>query len=179
MSKELMKAAGIQALGVDIGAVGDLDPQILILAWRLRSKTFFEFYDKEWAVLFANEMAFTFDDMKKAIAKWTKEIQTDQTCFKSFYIFVFNYLKGEERATVLSKRDAVYGWQLLGMDKKFHFWKQWEKFWDENDLKGVNLDTWCMLPRFVDHIGNDVSKFSEDDAWPLIFEEFVANYLKK
>jgi hypothetical protein len=54
----LIKAKGVYAMGEDLGATGPMDPHLLLLAWKMRSKKFFEFIDAEWFVLWANEKVF-------------------------------------------------------------------------------------------------------------------------
>lgn len=55
LSKDLIKAKGVLAMGEDLGVAGPMDPHLLLLAWKMRSKKFFEFIDSEWFVLWANE----------------------------------------------------------------------------------------------------------------------------
>lgn len=76
LSKDLMRVKGVMALGNDLGAEGPLDPHVLLLAWKLRSKHFFEFYDHEWMVLWANEQCYTWNDIKSRVQKWINDIKT-------------------------------------------------------------------------------------------------------
>lgn len=86
-------------------------------------------------------------------------------------------LEKGDRATVLEKQDAHMLWDLLGIDKKFKFYPQWLKFWDQTSAKGITKDEWMMLLRFIKKIGTDINNYSEDDCWPLCYDEFV-DYLK-
>jgi len=176
----LMRTAGVAALGEDLGASGPLDPHLLLLAWKLRSKHFFEIFDHEWMVLCANEGQFTFADIKGAVEQWISDITNSEDNFKSFYGFCFDYMLREEgdRATVLGKSDAQMLWDLLGMSRRFKFYKEWLKFWEQSDRKGVTKDTWMMLLTFIQEIGGNIDKYNEDDCWNTCFDDF-ADYLKE
>jgi len=176
-----MKPQGVLALGNDLGAADPMDPHLLLLAWKMRSKQFFQFYDCEWMVLWANEKVSSFDEMKKCVQRWQNDIKTNEDNFVSFYMFVFDYLRAQEGDAKLSlgKDDAIMAWELLGMKKRFKFFPEWTKFWQENELKGVPRGTWQLLLKFIEKVGDNVKNYNEDDCWPLVFDDFVYDYLKK
>jgi len=180
LSKDLIKVQGVSCLGEDLGAKGAMDPHLLLLAWKMRSKKFFEFIDNEWFVLWANEKATTFDDIRKAVLKWIQDIKSNEDNFTSFYGFCFDYLKLEKgaRATVLDKEDALMAWEMLGMRNRFVFYDKWTTFWKENDMKGVTRDVWMMLLKFIKDVGNNAANYNMDDAWPTVYDDFVCDYLK-
>eukprot|EP01126_Amoeba_proteus_P003061 TRINITY_DN1099_c0_g1_i3.p1 TRINITY_DN1099_c0_g1~~TRINITY_DN1099_c0_g1_i3.p1 ORF type:complete len:168 (+),score=35.69 TRINITY_DN1099_c0_g1_i3:139-642(+) len=167
-------------MGEDLGATGPMDPHILLLAWKMRSKKFFEWVDNEWMVLWANEKAQSWEDVKKAVNRWIQDIKTNDDNFFSFYGFCFDYLKSEKgaRATVLDKEDALMTWEMLGMRQRFRFYDQWEVYWRANEMKGVTKDVWMMLLKFIKDVGSNVDNYRDDDAWPLVFDDFV-DYLRK
>lgn len=119
--------------------------------------------------------------MKAAVERWKKDISNNEDNYQSFYAFVFDYLRAQEgdNKSSLGKDDAIMAWELLGMKKRFHFYPQWCKFWQENDRLGVPRDTWILLLKFIDKIGKDVKNYNEDDCWPIVFDDFVQDYLKK
>ena len=157
-----------------------MDPHILLLAWKMRAKRFFEFVDNEWFVLWANEKVSSLDEIKRTVHKWIQDIKTNEDNFVSFYAFCFDYLKSEKgaRATVLDKEDAMMTWELLGMRDRFAFYDKWTIYWKENDGKGVTRDVWMMLLKFIKDIGNNPGNYSLDDAWPTVYDDFVCDYLK-
>jgi len=179
LSKDLIKAKGVFALGSDLGATNPMDPHLLLLAWKMRSKKFFEFIDNEWFVLWANEKASSMDDIRRCVNKWIQDIKNDEDNFTSFYAFCFDYLKSEKgaRATVLDKEDALMTWELLGMRERFTFYDKWALYWKEGEMKGVTRDTWMMLLKFIKDVGSSVTNYHEEDAWPCVFDDFVQDYL--
>lgn len=52
---------------------------------------------------------------------------------------------------------------------------QWLNFLTENPsgVKGISRDTWNMFLNFTQVIGPDLSNYSEDEAWPSLFDTFV------
>jgi len=181
LSRDVIKPEGVLALGTDLGATDPMDPHLLLLAWKMRSKQFFQFYDSEWMVLWANEKVSEFKEMKAAVQKWRNDIKTNEDNYVSFYCFCFDYLRSQEGDSKLSlgKDDALMAWELLGMKERFHFFPQWTKFWRENSLLGVPRDTWICLLKFIEKVGKDVNNYNEDDCWPTVFDDFVYDYLKK
>lgn len=57
-SRDVMKAKGVMELATELGSKSPMDPHLLLLAWKLRSKKFCEFLDNEWMVLWANEKVY-------------------------------------------------------------------------------------------------------------------------
>lgn len=51
-----------------------MDPQLLILAWKMRSRKFCEFYDHEWNVMWSLAAVYTFPDMQESVKTWIKEV---------------------------------------------------------------------------------------------------------
>jgi len=182
MSRDVIKMKGVQSLVEDVGSSSPMDPHLLLLAWKLRSKKFCEFYDNEWMVLWANEQASTIEEIKAAVERWRKEIQTNDSSYKSFYNFVFDYLRSEKgtMCTALEKDDAIYAWTLLGFEKKFKYFKQWQDYWAERKT-GVNRDAWVMILKLIESpCGTDLTKFDPDEGgYPLVIDEFIEYVLEK
>merc|ERR1712025_903701 len=109
--------------------------------------------------------------MKAAVARWLKEVQTDESVYTSFYSFVFDYMRLEkgERNTVLDKNDAKMAWDVLNIKQRFKFYPEWCKFWEENSLKGINKDTWMMLLVFIKKLGDNVKNYDTNDCWLSCF----------
>lgn len=155
--------------------VDENDPHLFLLAWKMRSRVFCEIYEDEWNALWALERAFTIEDMKEVVKSWIAEIKDlEGFCFGSFYHYTFDYLLLEKgsNATALTKEDSINAWNVLNIGKKWALYPKWIKFWSTNSLKGVTRDTWKMLPKLIEKIGDDPSKYNEDDFWPVPFSTF-------
>ena len=40
-------------------------------------------------------------------------------------------------------------------------------------VRGIQRDTWNMFLNFCDAIGNDLSVYDDNEAWPSLFDDFV------
>ena len=40
-------------------------------------------------------------------------------------------------------------------------------------MRGISRDTWNMFLNFSETVGNDLSVYDEDEAWPSLFDDFV------
>lgn len=52
----------------------EMDPHLLILAWKMRSRKFCEFYDHEWNVMWSLAAVYNFPEMQESVNKWIKEV---------------------------------------------------------------------------------------------------------
>jgi len=168
---------GILQLGVDLGSTSDEDPLLLIIAWKLSSASVWEFYKSEWLLAWALNGCFTLDQMKAACVKWREDIATNASEYRSFYTFVFGYLK-DDKATAIDREEAIMAWRTVGIPDRWTLWDKWLQYLQENNIRSVNKDTWLMLLRFIEQVGNDVSSYDSFDCWPLIIDEYV-DFLKK
>ena len=52
---------------------------------------------------------------------------------------------------------------------------QWLAFLQQHSdsVRGISRDTWNMFLNFSDSVGNDLSVYDEDEAWPSLFDDFV------
>lgn len=42
----------------------------------------------------------------------------------------------------------------------------------------ITQDTWSLFLQFSEQVGDDLSKFDEDGAWPVLIDDFV-DHLKE
>eukprot|EP01125_Pyxidicula_operculata_P021783 TRINITY_DN8635_c0_g1_i1.p1 TRINITY_DN8635_c0_g1~~TRINITY_DN8635_c0_g1_i1.p1 ORF type:complete len:397 (+),score=80.67 TRINITY_DN8635_c0_g1_i1:15-1205(+) len=176
--ENIIKGAGTLQLAEDLGSSGPMDPLIIILAWKFRSATAWEFDKEEWLSTWCLAGAYTLEDMKNTVQKWRSELDKEKDVFANFYSFVFDYLK-QEKATAIEKNEALLAWKMLGIDKKWGLFDKWETWWKENNHKGVAKDIWVMLIRFIEKLGSNIDNYDESDCWPTAIDDFVMEALKK
>jgi len=175
---ELIKGRGVLQLSTDIGAEGPLDPHIPIFAWKLSSRVQWEFHKDEFMTTLALEGACNSDDMIKTFKKWYSDIKDEEEIFRSWYSFVYDYLKAKQ-ATVLAVEEAVSAWKILGINNRWNIFPKWEDYiLNSGKVKGVNADTWMMLLSLIDKVGSDPNKFDDSDCWPSVIEDFVLDVWK-
>lgn len=96
--------------------------------------------------------------------------------FKDLYRFTFQFgLDSEEGQRSLHREIAIALWKLVFTQNKPPILDQWLHFLIKNPsgIKGISRDTWNMFLNFTQVIGPDLSNYSEDEAWPSLFDTFV------
>uniref|UniRef100_A0A6B2LJR3 Defective in cullin neddylation protein n=1 Tax=Arcella intermedia TaxID=1963864 RepID=A0A6B2LJR3_9EUKA len=168
---------GLLKLSADLGATGPTDPHLLVFAWKLNSRVQFQFFKDEFLTSLSLDNIFTKDKMIQHINKTLKELEQDGELFRSWYAFVYEYLKSKQ-ATVLSVEEAIIAWKILGIPNR---WKPFEKFEGyiiQQKLKGINSDTWLMLLALIEKVGDDPNNYDEADCWPSVLEDFILDCWK-
>lgn len=96
--------------------------------------------------------------------------------FKDLYRFTFQFgLDAEEGQRSLQRDIAIALWRLVFTQDTPAILERWLDFLAENPsgVRGISRDTWNMFLNFTQAIGPDLSNYSEDEAWPSLFDTFV------
>lgn len=96
--------------------------------------------------------------------------------FKDLYRFTFQFgLDAEEGQRSLQRDIAIALWRLVFTQDTPAILEHWLDFLVENPsgIRGISRDTWNMFLNFTQTIGPDLSNYSEDEAWPSLFDTFV------
>lgn len=69
---------------------------------------------------------------------------------------------------------AVILWQLVFSPREPPILARWLNFVQyHNPVRGISCDTWNIFLNFADSIGDDLSAYDGNDAWPSLFDDFV------
>jgi len=164
------------ALLRDLGATSGNHPLVAVVPWRINAGRLLTLTYDEWMCTWALAQAYDLPGMKRIVQEWIKETETDDRCFSNYYNYIFRYLKNANPS--LSPAEAIKGWKLTGMDKRWKFWDLWEAFVNEKKAQ-ITWSVWDQFLPFVKTIGVDIGNFDEGDMWPLFMEEFFEAKLKK
>ncbi|TNN49846.1 DCN1-like protein 3 [Liparis tanakae] len=96
--------------------------------------------------------------------------------FKDLYRFTFQFgLDADEGQRSLQREIAIALWRLVFTQDSPSILEHWLDFLSENpsSIRGISRDTWNMFLNFTHAIGPDLSNYSEDEAWPSLFDTFV------
>nr|CCA16491.1 conserved hypothetical protein [Albugo laibachii Nc14] len=163
---------GILQFCEDIG----IDPQavdILVIAWKMESNYMCRFSRKEWCKGMQELECDTKEKLKSTILELRTYISTNQE-FKQFYSFCFDFSK-EPGQKSLGLAIAIPMWEVLLMDRFPQAASDWIQFLQEsNPCKGVTRDTWDLLLDFFIKVNNSYETYDENEAWPVLIDEFVA-----
>lgn len=149
--------------------------RVLVLAWKFQAATMCKFTRKEFS---DGCKAINADSLEGICGRFpgllNEAKQEDK--FKDLYRFTFQFgLDSEEGQRSLHREIAIALWKLVFTQNKPLILDQWLDFLSENPsgIKGISRDTWNMFLNFTQVIGPDLSNYSEDEAWPSLFDTFV------
>jgi DCN1-like protein 1/2 len=72
---------------------------------------------------------------------------------------------------------AVPTWKML-LAGRYKYIDDWCNFIENDYKKAIQKDTWNLFYDFIQAVGDNLSLYSEDQAWPIAIDTFVEK-LKK
>jgi len=169
--KDAIHGQGLIEFQKDLGVTDEEDPVILILAWKLRAETVWEFSKDEFMNGFWLLGCNSIDKIKSFVKEWKKDLKSKDNYFKSFYNFVFDYLK--EDRTILLLDEAITSWNILLKDRKWDMFDKFIQFLKETGKKSITRDAWQQLWNFIISYPKDVKDYDPGSCWPILYDDFV------
>ncbi|XP_061425821.1 DCN1-like protein 3 [Lethenteron reissneri] len=172
--EDAVLADGMERFLADLH-VEPADFVVLALAWKFQAATMCRFSREEFV---GGCRALRADNTKAIQTRFPElmsEVQTEEN-FKELYRFTFNFgLDAEEGQRALPCEMAIALWRLVFSQDPPHILSRWLEFLSENPagIRGVSRDTWNMFLNLAQTVGSDLSSYSEDEAWPSLFDAFV------
>ncbi|KAJ2666637.1 DCN1-like protein 5 [Coemansia sp. RSA 1199] len=110
--------------------------------------------------------------LKAAISSTVQDFENDSVLFKTFYRKVFDYLRPEQQRSV-SAEDAVA--VLPVVTGNSWVFEKFVKYLEANSdsIKVISRDQWQSLLELSKALSPDLSNYSNEDAWPAMFDGFV------
>ncbi|KAG2455577.1 DCN1-like protein 3 [Polypterus senegalus] len=149
--------------------------RVLVLAWKFQAATMCKFTRKEFVEGCKAIKADSLEMIHARFPSLLAEAKLEDR-FKDLYRFTFQFgLDSEEGQRSLHRDIAIALWRLVFTQNTPSILEQWLDFLTENPsgVKGISRDTWNMFLNFTQVIGPDLSNYSEDEAWPSLFDTFV------
>lgn len=150
----------------------------MILAWKLGTKTPYEISRFEFIGGFDRIGCSDISSMTKRLKEIVTETQKDRKEFKKFYQWCFDYMKDKPNAKSISMDSAVATWTVV-FENRFPLLQEWLAFVQDSGMKGIGHDAWRMTLKFVDTVGGDINKYTEEEAWPVLIDDFVDHLKSK
>ncbi|XP_028264245.1 DCN1-like protein 3 [Parambassis ranga] len=149
--------------------------RVLVLAWKFQAATMCKFTRKEFVEGCKAIQADSLEGICSRFPFMLVEAQSEEN-FKDLYRFTFQFgLDADEGQRSLQRDIAIALWRLVFTQDTPTILEHWLDFLAENPsgIRGISRDTWNMFLNFTQTIGPDLSNYSEDEAWPSLFDTFV------
>ncbi|XP_061562684.1 DCN1-like protein 3 [Phycodurus eques] len=149
--------------------------RVLVLAWKFQAATMCKFTRKEFVEGCKAIQADSLEGICSRFSSMLLEAQGEEN-FKDLYRFTFQFgLDADEGQRSLQRDIAIALWRLVFTQDMPSILEHWLDFLAENPpgIRGISRDTWNMFLNFTQAIGPDLSNYSEDEAWPSLFDTFV------
>ncbi|XP_035254976.1 DCN1-like protein 3 [Anguilla anguilla] len=149
--------------------------RVLLLAWKFQAATMCKFTRREFVEGCKALRADSLEGIHARFPRLLLEARAEDG-FRDLYRFTFQFgLDAEEGQRSLQRDMAVALWRLVFTQDSPPILERWLDFLAENPsgVRGVSRDTWNMFLNFTQAVGPDLSNYSEDEAWPSLFDSFV------
>lgn len=149
--------------------------RVLVLAWKFQAATMCKFTRKEFVEGCKAIQADSLEGICSRFSCMLVDARGEEN-FKDLYRFTFQFgLDAEEGQRSLQREIAIALWRLVFTQDTPAILERWLDFLAENpsSIRGISRDTWNMFLNFTQAIGPDLSNYSEDEAWPSLFDTFV------
>lgn len=165
---------GMERFCIDLN-VDPAEFRVLVLAWKFQAATMCKFTRKEFVDGCKAIQADSLEGICSRFSYMLLEAQGEEN-FKDLYRFTFQFgLDADEGQRSLQRDIAIALWRLVFTQDTPAILEHWLDFLAENPsgIRGISRDTWNMFLNFTQAIGPDLSNYSEDEAWPSLFDTFV------
>ncbi|XP_051738161.1 DCN1-like protein 3 [Ctenopharyngodon idella] len=149
--------------------------KVLVLAWKFQAATMCKFTRREFVDGCKAIQADSIPGICSRFSVLLEESRGEES-FKDLYRFTFQFgLDAEQGQRSLQRSIAIALWRLVFTLDTPPVLERWLDFLSENPcgVRGISRDTWNMFLNFTQSIGQDLSNYSEDEAWPSLFDSFV------
>lgn len=167
-------AEGIEQMCKDLQMSPD-DFKILILAWKLNAEQMCRFTRAEFVNGLKVIRADSIKSIQTRLPEIVAEVNQNLDLFKDLYRFTFRFgLDSSSGQRILTTEMAILLWRLVFTIREPPILKKWLAFLDSHQsIRGIPRDTWNMFLNFTEIVGEDLSCYDDNEAWPSLFDDFV------
>ncbi|CAG9817610.1 unnamed protein product [Phaedon cochleariae] len=172
--EDAILAEGIEQLCRDLQVPPD-DFAVLVLAWKLGAQRMCRFTRTEFVSGLRAMRADSVKAIQTRLPEVICELERDRDLFRDLYRFTFRFgLDSAEGQRILPADIAQVLWKLVFTIREPPILDRWLSFLDTHQsIRGIPKDTWNMFLNFSEHVGNDLSCYDDNEAWPSLFDDFV------
>ncbi|XP_014367607.2 DCN1-like protein 3 [Papilio machaon] len=172
--EDAILAEGIENLCNDLQLNPD-DFKVLVLAWKLNASQMCRFTRQEFVQGLKNLKTDSIKGVQTKLNEITSDLTRDSENFKDLYRFTFKFgLDVSIGQRILPADIAILLWRLVFTNNEPPILDKWLKYLEKNPhIRGIPKDTWYMFLNFCEYIGDDLSSYDDNEAWPSLFDDFV------
>ena len=170
---DAMLEDGIVRFCSDLGVQPD-EFIVLVIAWKCQAAMMCRFTREEF---FTGCQAMRVDSIKGLQSRFVElkaEVRS-RPQFKDLYRWTYKFgLDSESGQRTLPLEMAVILWRLVFSQNPPVVLERWLDFLEKHlNLRGIPKDTWDMFLNFAEQVGDDLSSYDDNEAWPSLLDDFV------
>lgn len=119
----------------------------------------------------ANFGARNIQQLRSALIAAERQV-TNSSSFQPFYLFAFKFCLTEPGQKIIDLDSAIQMWGIV-MEGNPHLPPFLKYLAEQKDYKTINMDQWSGWLRFTQETKPDCSNYDEDQAWPLLLDNYV------
>lgn len=154
----------------------EVDPQdfiVLVIAWTFNAEIMCRFTKSEFVDGCKKLKADSIPGIRDKFPQMLKELENKDN-FKSLYRWTYKFGLDSENKRTLPMDMSVKLWALVFTQNEPRVLNRWISFLKNHpNIRGIPKDTWDMFLNFTESIGDDLSAYDENEAWPSLFDDFV------
>lgn len=171
--EDVMTEDGIIRFCADLDVAPD-DFIVLVIAWKCQAAIMGRFTRQEFI---SGCQAMRVDSIKSLQNRFSElkaEVHGRQL-FKDLYRWTYKFgLDVESGQRTLPLEMAVILWRLVFSQNSPLILEHWLEFLEKHlSLRGIPKDTWDMFLNFTEQVGDDLSFYDDNEAWPSLLDDFV------
>ncbi|CUG38104.1 cullin-binding protein, putative [Bodo saltans] len=147
------------------------DIVMYIIPWKLQAAVPLEISEEEWSKGMKTMRIDSIDRLRQALPNLRNDIKAANS-FKSFYNFVFEWVRDGPNAKYLPNDAACDLWELLFTGRPFPMLSKWVNFIKTVHTKSISRDLWRQTLEFAPITAN-LASYDTDGAWPTAMDDFV------
>lgn len=163
---------GIERFCTDIN-VDPSDRKILLLAWKMRAKRMGYFTREEFHSGMVALKASNAAGVQRSLPNLETEVDSNPDAYRDFCTFAFKYCLTEVSQKLIDVDTAVTMLTIV-MPQDPLVPRFCEFLKEQTEYKVINFDQWTSFLRFSQEVKPDLSDYKEEDAWPILLDNFVA-----
>ncbi|KAL8574447.1 hypothetical protein ACOMHN_041216 [Nucella lapillus] len=171
--EDAMLEEGIEGFCSDLGVQPD-EFIVLVIAWKCQASRMCRFSREEFVSGCKSMYVDSIKGLQSRFLELKAEVQS-RPQFKDFYRWTYKFgLDLDSGQRTLPLEMAVILWRLVFSQNPPSVLDRWLEFLEKHlSLRGIPKDTWDMFLNFTEQVGEDLSSYDDNEAWPSLLDDFV------